>query len=206
MTRSTLHGFATLALLVAVSVPALADHHGKEGGKPDALLGLEAQRLDGSTESLERYRGEVLLIVNTASRCGYTPQFKGLQALYESYREQGFSILGFPSNDFAGQEPLSDAQIAAFCKKNYGVEFPMFSKVRVKGDGAHPVYVYLTSLPDPVGGPVEWNFQKYLVDRNGKVVARYAPRTSAEDPSLVKEIERLLAEPRPEAPMARLRH
>jgi glutathione peroxidase len=192
--------------MFAISGAAHADHHAKDEGKADALLALEAQRLDGSTESLERYRGEVLLIVNTASRCGYTPQFKGLQALYESYRGQGFSILGFPSNDFAGQEPLSDAQIAAFCKKNYGVEFPMFSKVRVKGDGAHPVYVYLTSLPEPVGGPVEWNFQKYLVDRHGKVVARYAPRTSAQDPSLVKEIERLLAEPRPEAPMAGLHH
>jgi glutathione peroxidase len=194
--RKTLPALATLALLSAISATALAEK--EERGSPTSLLEIEARRLGGGTESLERYRGQVLLIVNTASRCGYTPQYEGLQALYDRYREQGFTVLGFPSNDFAGQEPDSDLEIAAFCRSNYGVGFPMFSKVRVNGADAHPVYVFLTSLPKPLGGPVQWNFQKYLVDRSGEVVARYAPRVSPRDPDLVAKIEGLLAEPRPE--------
>jgi glutathione peroxidase len=137
----------------------------------------------------------VLLIVNTASECGYTPQYAGLQTLYERYRENKFNVLGFPSNDFGEQEPGDDRQIGAFCKSNYGVEFPMFSKVRVLGADAHPVYAYLTSLPKPIGGPVEWNFQKYLVDRNGNVVARFESETEPDDPALVAAVERLLSEP-----------
>jgi len=159
------------------------------------LLDLSAKRLGGPEESLSRYRGEVLLIVNTASECGYTPQYAGLQSLYERYRERKFSVLGFPSNDFGKQEPGDDRQIGAFCKMNYGVEFPMFSKVVVVGADAHPVYAYLTSLPKPIGGPVEWNFQKYLVDREGNVVARFESDTKPEDPALVSAIDRLLAEP-----------
>jgi glutathione peroxidase len=141
-------------------------------------------------------------VVNTASRCGFTPQYADLQALYERYGEQGFSVLGFPSDDFGNQEPGSDREIRAFCRSNYGVEFPMFSKVRVRGEEVHPVYAYLTSLPDPIGGPVKWNFQKYLVDRRGKVVARYAPSVSPEHPDLVAQIEELLEEPVPQPPTA----
>jgi glutathione peroxidase len=159
------------------------------------LLDLSARRLGGSEEPLSDYRGEVLLIVNTASECGYTPQYAGLQTLYERYREKKFKVLGFPSNDFGEQEPGDDRQIGAFCKSNYGVKFPMFSKVRVLGADAHPVYAYLTSLPEPIGGPVEWNFQKYLVDRNGIVVARFASDTEPDDPALVAALERLLSEP-----------
>jgi len=202
--RTRLHALAALALLLALPGVALAEPADEESGDPDSLLRLEARRLRGGTESLERYRGQVLLVVNTASRCGYTPQYEGLQALYDRYRSQGFSVLGFPSNDFGGQEPGSDPEIGAFCRSNYGVEFPMFSKVRVKGPDVHPVYAYLTSLPEPVGGAVQWNFQKYLVDRNGKVVARYASRVTPQDPALVGEVERLLAEPRPESPRAEL--
>jgi glutathione peroxidase len=163
------------------------------------LLDLSAKRLGGPEESLSRYRGEVLLIVNTASECGYTPQYKGLQTLYERYRDQKFSVLGFPSNDFGQQEPGDDRQIGAFCKSNYGVEFPMFSKIDVVGDDAHPVYAYLTSLPKPIGGPVEWNFQKYLVDRNGVVVARFESDVEPEDPAIVSAIDRLLAQPKTES-------
>jgi glutathione peroxidase len=159
------------------------------------LLDLSARRLAGSEEPLSRYRGEVLLIVNTASECGYTPQYAGLQTLYERYRKNKFNVLGFPSNDFGEQEPGDDRQIGAFCKSNYGVEFPMFSKIRVLGTNAHPVYAYLTSLPKPIGGPVEWNFQKYLVDRNGNVVARFESETEPNDPALVAAVERLLSEP-----------
>ena len=163
------------------------------------LLDLSAKRLGGPEESLSRYRGEVLLIVNTASECGYTPQYAGLQSLYERYRDKKFSVLGFPSNDFGKQEPGDDRQIGAFCKMNYGVEFPMFSKVVVVGADAHPIYAYLTSLPKPIGGPVEWNFQKYLVDRKGNVVARFESDTKPEDPAIVSAIDRLLAEPEPES-------
>ncbi len=183
---------AIFALLVAAPL-ALDAAIAKEATKE--LLDLSARRLGGSEEPLSRYRGEVLLIVNTASECGYTPQYAGLQTLYERYREKKFNGLGFPSIDFGEQEPGDDRQIGAFCKSNYGVEFPMFSKVRVLGADAHPVYAYLTSLPKPIGGPVEWNFQKYLVDRNGNVVARFESETEPDDPALVAAVERLLSEP-----------
>ncbi len=204
MTRTILHSFAILALVFAFSGASTSQTNGMNSGEASSLLGLEAARLDGTVESLVRYRGQVVLVVNTASRCGYTPQYDGLQALYERYRGQGFSVLGFPSNEFAGQEPGSDPEIGAFCRSKYGVGFPMFSKVRVKGADTHPVYRYLTSLPEPIGGPVQWNFQKYLVDRNGEVVARYAPGVNPQDPGIVAEIERLLAQPVPNPPSARL--
>ena len=188
---------SALAVISTLAGAALAEPDRSDGRGSSSLLGLEARRLAGGTESLGRYRGQVLLVVNTASRCGYTPQYEGLQALYDRYRGRGFSVLGFPSNDFGGQEPGNDRQIGAFCRSNYGVEFPMFSKVRVGGADAHPVYAYLTSLPEPIGGPVQWNFQKYLVDRRGTVVARFDPGVRPDDPGLVGEIERLLAEPRP---------
>ncbi len=158
---------------------------------------LEARRLGGEVERLDRYRGQVLLVVNTASRCGYTPQYEGLQALYSEQRDRGLTVLGFPSNDFGEQEPGSDREIGAFCKASYGVEFPMFSKVVTGGPDAHPVYAYLTSRPAPVGGPVRWNFQKYLVDRQGRVVARFDSKVKPGDAKLRAEIERLLGEPAP---------
>jgi len=158
-----------------------------------SLLDLEARRLGGPVEDLAKYRGQVLLVVNTASRCGYTPQYEDLQALYQERHGDGFSILGFPSNDFGKQEPGNDEQIAAFCKMNYGVDFPMFSKVKVGGDDAHPVYAYLTALPEPVGGPVRWNFEKYLVDRDGKVVERFASSVTPKDTQLRGRIDELLA-------------
>jgi glutathione peroxidase len=189
-----------LFILLFLAPPHVAQ--AEAAAEPGSVLELEARRLSGKTQSLGDYRGQVLLIVNTASRCGYTPQYEGLQDLYTRFRDRGFSVLGFPSNDFAGQEPGRDAEIAKFCRANYGVEFPMFSKVRVKGDDAHPVYVYLTSRPAPIGGAVKWNFQKYLVDRSGAIVARYAPNVGPGDPALVADIERRLAEPAPEPPTA----
>ncbi len=189
----------TLALVAAIFALPVAAPLAPDGAIAEEatkeLLDLSARRLGGSEEPLSHYRGEVLLIVNTASECGYTPQYAGLQALYERYRENKFNVLGFPSNDFGEQEPGDDRQIGAFCKSNYGVEFPMFSKVRVLGADAHPVYAYLTSLPKPIGGPIEWNFQKYLVDRNGNVVARFESGTEPDDPALVTALERLLSEP-----------
>jgi glutathione peroxidase len=174
-------------LLALVATAALA-------GRDVDVLGHTLDRIDGSPQSLGDYRGRVLLFVNVASKCGNTPQYEGLESLYETYRDRGFAVLGFPSNDFGGQEPGTDAEIASFCHSTYGVRFPMFSRIRVKGEDAHPLYRDITSLPEPIGGPVKWNFQKYLVDRSGAVVARYSPRTQPEDAALVARIETLLAE------------
>lgn len=151
--------------------------------------------LDGRLARLEEFRGQVLLIVNTASACGFTPQYAGLESLYRAYRERGFTILGFPSNQFGGQEPGSSTQIAAFCERNYGVTFPIFSKIEVNGPGAHPLYRYLKRRKSGAfglltGGRIPWNFTKFLCDRTGAVVARYAPSTRPE--KLAGKIEKLL--------------
>ncbi len=156
------------------------------------VLQFTMPRIDGTEEPLERYRGNVLLLVNVASKCGLTPQYAALQALYEKYRGQGFEILGFPANDFMGQEPGTNEEIAQFCDLNYGVTFPLFAKISVKGEGMHPLYRVLTSLPEPIGGEVLWNFQKYLVDRDGNVVAKFDPRTAPDAPEVIEAIEQLL--------------
>ncbi|HMO52966.1 MAG TPA: glutathione peroxidase [Tepidiformaceae bacterium] len=156
------------------------------------VLNFTMKRLDGSQEALDSYKGNVVMLVNVASRCGLTPQYKQLQALYEQYAPKGFTILGFPANDFMGQEPGTDEEIAEFCELNYGVTFPVFSKITVKGDEMHPLYQELTSMPEPIGGEVMWNFQKYLVDREGKVVQKFGPRTTPDAPEVVEAIESLL--------------
>jgi glutathione peroxidase len=163
---------------------------------PAQVLDFKMRSLQGAERDLAEFRGDVVLIVNVASRCGLTPQYRGLQQLFDRYRERGFVVLGFPANDFRGQEPGTDAEIREFCKANYGVTFPMFSKIQVTGKEIHPLYARLTSQPVPLGGPVQWNFQKYLVDRGGNVVARFEPRTEPLDPALVARLETLLAEPR----------
>ena len=173
---------------------------GAEGAGEGSVLEFGVRRLAGSEESLAKYQGDVLLIVNTASRCGYTPQYEGLQALHAKYRDRGFSVLGFPSNDFGAQEPGSDPEIGAFCKRNYGVEFPMFSKVKVLGEGQHPLYAYLASQPEPIGGPVRWNFEKYLVDRSGKVVSRFPSSVKPLSPEVTARLGELLAAPAPKKP------
>jgi glutathione peroxidase len=178
-----LAGAAVALLLVAAAA------------RPEAyVLDFTLKRIDGSEQNLADYEGQVLLLVNVASKCGLTPQYEGLESLYEKYQGQGFAVLGFPANDFAGQEPGSEAQIAEFCRSTYGVKFPMFGKITVKGDAKHPLYQKLTGLPAPIGGEVQWNFQKYLVDRKGEVVAKFDPRTAPDDPVLVSRLEELLAE------------
>ena len=156
------------------------------------MLDYTMKRLDGAEESLANYKGKVLMLVNVASRCGLTPQYAGLQSLYEKYQGQGFEILGFPANNFMGQEPGTDEEIAEFCDTNYGVTFPVFSKISVKGDDIHPLYQEITTSPEPIGGDVLWNFQKYLVDREGNLVAKIGPQTTPEDPSVTSQIESLL--------------
>ena len=138
--------------------------------------------IGGDPVPLDHYRGKVLLVVNTASECGFTPQYKGLEALYRKYRDRGFEVLGFPCNQFGGQEPGSEAQIAAFCTSKYDVTFPLFAKVDVNGDNASPLYRYLKHAKPGLLGTeaIKWNFTKFLVDREGKVVARYAPNDTPE--------------------------
>lgn len=160
---------------------------------PQTLYDFALERIDGRPESLSAYRGQVLLIVNVASKCGFTPQYEGLEALYDRYRERGFAVLGFPANDFLGQEPGTNEEIAEFCRATWSVEFPMFAKISVKGEQKHPLYRFLTSRPAPIGGEIEWNFQKFLVDREGRIVERFAPATRPEHPRVVGRIESLLA-------------
>lgn len=156
------------------------------------MYDLTMQRIDGAEQPLSDYQGQVLLLVNVASKCGNTPQYEGLERLYEAYRERGLAVLGFPANEFGGQEPGTDEEIQEFCSATYGVQFPMFSKIVVKGEGIHPLYERLTSMPEPIGGEVRWNFQKYLVDREGNVVQKFHPKMQPDDPELVAAIEGLL--------------
>ncbi|MFC3748511.1 glutathione peroxidase [Paenibacillus sp. GCM10012306] len=157
-----------------------------------SIYNFEAQTLRGEEESLSKYKGKVLLVVNTASKCGFTPQFKGLQEVYEKYKDRGFEILGFPSNQFAGQEPGESEEIAEFCEINYGVTFPMYEKVDVKGDEAHPLFKYLSAeAPGLLGSKsIKWNFTKFLVDQDGRVLKRFAPSTTPDQ--IEAEIKQLL--------------
>ena len=161
----------------------------------ETVYAFSAETLDGRLARLADFTGKVLLIVNTASQCGFTPQYAGLETLYRTYKERGLEVLGFPCNQFGAQEPGTAADIAAFCGQNYGVSFPMFAKIDVNGEKAHPLYRFLKKekpgLLGPLGGGgIKWNFTKFLVDRDGKVVARFASTTKPE--SLAKDIEKLL--------------
>jgi glutathione peroxidase len=164
-------------------------------GKVPAALNFQMKTLDGKDVSLRDYQGKVLLIVNVASRCGLTPQYKELQALHEKYSGEGLAILGFPCNQFGSQEPGTAEEIQQFCTANYGVKFAMFSKVNVNGDEACDLYKHLTALDtQPVGpGKISWNFEKFLVGRKGDVVARFAPRTKPDAADVISLIEAELA-------------
>jgi glutathione peroxidase len=153
-----------------------------------------AQDISGSAVDLSKYKGKVLLIVNTASACGFTPQYKGLEKVYEQFKDKGAVVLGFPCNQFGGQEPKGEAEIGAFCEKNFGVTFPLFSKVEVNGAGAHPLFQHLKKeAPGLLGTQaIKWNFTKFLVKKDGSVYKRYSPQTSPEE--LIGDIEKLLAE------------
>jgi glutathione peroxidase len=157
-----------------------------------SVTDFRAARLDGAEISLDEFRGEVLLIVNTASACGYTPQYAGLEALYRKYRDRGFAVLGFPCNQFGAQEPGAADEIATFCEARFGVSFPLFAKVDVNGPGAHPLFDFLRrAAPGILGsGAIKWNFTKFLVGRDGRAVQRYAPGTQPE--ALQRDIEALL--------------
>ena len=161
---------------------------------PSSVYDFEALSIEGKTASLATQRGKVLLIVNTASACGFTPQFGGLETLWKTYRDRGLVVLGFPSNEFGKQDPGSNDEIASFCEMNYGVSFPMMEKVEVNGAQAHPLFKWLTKeAPGLLGSSgIKWNFTKFLVGRDGKVLKRYAPTDKPE--SITKDIEAALAE------------
>lgn len=154
-----------------------------------SVFDFKMKDIKGKEKSLADYRGKVLLIVNVASKCGLTPQYKGLQELYDKYHSKGLEILGFPSNDFMGQEPGTEAEIVEFCDMNYGVKFPMFGKIAVKGEAIAPLYKFLTE-DSGQPGEIKWNFHKFLVDKNGVVVANIHPKTEPAD--LDEQIKKLL--------------
>jgi glutathione peroxidase len=171
-------------------VPALVVSLLLAGG-PMGVHGFEVKSIDGKDVPLSQYRGKVLLIVNTASECGYTPQYKGLEELYQEFKARGLEVLAFPSNDFGGQEPGANAEIKKFCERRYRTTFPLFAKIAVKGPKADPLYRWLTALPEN-GGEVTWNFNKFLVDPSGKVVAHLDSSVEPTSAELRKRIEALL--------------
>jgi glutathione peroxidase len=173
----------------ATAAPPAGDTRQPEGACPP-LLERSFSSLMDETVSLCQFKGKVVLIVNTASQCGFTPQYEGLEALYRRYKDRGLVVLGFPANDFGGQEPGSSKDIARFCQVNYGVSFPMFAKTAVVGPDANPLY---RDLAAQSGKPPRWNFHKYLVDRNGAVVASFDSAISPRDARVTTQIERLLA-------------
>jgi len=199
--RHTLLGlFATIGLIAGGESSDLLDQSFAQAKQEGTIL-MAAQTpmvydftlkdIDGKLVSLDQFRGKALLLVNTASFCGNTPQYTDLEKMYEQYREKGFEILAFPANNFGQQEPGTNEEIKSFCYTKYSLSFPLFSKISVMGDDKHPLYRYLTEQ-SPFPGEVEWNFQKYLVDRSGKIVARYHHRTKPLAPEIVQDVERVL--------------
>jgi glutathione peroxidase len=178
----TLALFAAVLCLQAVSVCA------------GSLYDLVVKNIDGQDAPLSSYRGKVLLVVNVASKCGFTPQYKALEALQKKYAGKGFTVLGFPCNQFAHQEPGSDSEIKHFCSSTYGVTFPLFDKIEVNGPRRAPLYVLLAGSDSPFSGNIRWNFTKFLISRDGKILQRFEPRTTPGSPQVVRAIEAALAQ------------
>lgn len=180
----------TIAALISVILMMITLNE-----RSESVYQYELNTIDGENVSLEQYKGDVLLIVNTASECGNTPQYKNLQGIFEKYEDQGFKVLGFPANNFGGQEPGSDEDIKQFCELNYGVSFPMFSKVSVKGDDIHPLFNFLTNEENPdFSGEIGWNFEKFLVNRNGNLVRRFKTNEIPDSKKIISAIEKELSE------------
>ena len=184
MTKELVTLIVAIAAATLFMAPAHADQNSPLTGR--------MKKIDGTEVDLASYKGKVVLIVNVASRCGYTGQYAGLQKLYDGYKDKGFVILGFPANEFGGQEPGTDSEIATFCSSKYGVNFDMFSKIVVKGAGKAPLYQTLTESANPKG-EVGWNFEKFLIGRDGKVVGRYKSGVAPDDATLKAAIEAALA-------------
>src|SRR6266446_2127700 len=176
--------FAVLGLVVMVAGSAFAASN---------LYDFTLPSIDGKAMPFANFKGKVVLVVNVASRCGYTPQYSALEALYEKYKDQGFVIVGFPANNFGAQEPGSNEEIKTFCSRKYSVTFPLYSKVSVKGDDQTPLYQYLTKQTDPsIAGEIKWNFTKFLVDRNGHVVQRFESAVTPDSKDVVSAVEKQL--------------
>jgi len=194
MFRSVIVG---LVLTVVVAAAAIMFTSQKEpvmaGGA--SVLDFKMRDIDGNEVKLDKYKGKVLLIVNTASKCGYTPQYEGLQSVYTKYKDKGFYVLGFPANNFGAQEPGTETEIKEFCTSKYHVTFPMFAKISVKGEDQDPLYKFLTDkATDPeFAGDITWNFNKFLVDRKGKVVARFSSKDTPESDAVTAAIEKYVA-------------
>lgn len=193
MTSKISAGILGVLLGCAGTQPARAE----EEVNVKSVHDVTVKNIEGQEVPLSGYQGKVLLIVNVASRCGFTPQYEGLQKLYERYEKAGLVVLGFPANNFMNQEPGSDAEIKEFCSTRFRVTFPMFSKISVKGNDIHPLYRFLTSEETNPGfaGPISWNFNKFLVDRDGQVVARFGSRAAPESADVVAAVEKALGAP-----------
>jgi len=180
---------AVLAISVTNSTTAASS-----GEKMTSIYDFTLKDIDHKEVNLGQYRGKVVMVVNVASRCGFTPQYEGLQKTYLKYKDRGFVILGFPANNFMSQEPGTDEEIKTFCSTKYSVTFPIFSKISVKGDDMHPLYKFLTSKETnpEFGGDIKWNFNKFLVDRNGKLIARFEPAVKPESDQVIQAIEKAL--------------
>jgi glutathione peroxidase len=184
---------SSFALVNVVRVlPVSAD----EPKKPTSVLDFKVKDINDKPVELSKFKGDVLLIVNTASFCGLTPQYEALETAYEKYKDKGFAVLAFPANEFGNQEPKSEPEIKQFCTTKYNVTFPLFSKVVVKGEGIHPLFQFLTSKEtDPkFGGEIKWNFNKFLISRKGEIIARFEPRVKPDSPEVIKAIEDALAD------------
>lgn len=161
----------------------------------DSIYEFKPTNINGKETSLSEFKGDVLLIVNTASECGFTPQYEGLQAVYDKYKDQGFKVLGFPANNFGGQEPGTDEEIKQFCSVNYGVKFPMFSKISVKGEDQHPLFQFLTSAENPdFTGDIKWNFEKFLIGKDGTLLHRFRSKIEPQSKEMTKAIEEALTD------------
>ncbi len=191
-----LKSILVLSVVSVLGICAFVCHHSDSvSASSPSVFDFKMKDIDGKDVKLKKYKGNVLLVVNTASKCGYTPQYEGLQATYEKYKDQGFYVLGFPANNFGSQEPGTEAEIKEFCTSKYKVTFPMFAKISVKGADQDPLYAFLTSKetkPEPAGD-ITWNFNKFLIDRKGEVVARFSSKEKPESEAVRAAIEKYLA-------------
>jgi glutathione peroxidase len=183
-------------LTIALSTAFLIHHVESVSASSPSVLDFKMKDIDGKDVKLKKYKGNVLLVVNTASKCGYTPQYEGLQAQYDKYKDKGFFVLGFPANNFGSQEPGTEKEIKEFCESKYKITFPMFAKISVKGDDIDPLYSFLTSKETnpQFAGDITWNFNKFLIDRKGNVVARFTSKDKPESEAVTQAIEKYLAE------------
>ena len=185
---------ALLIVAIAVFTGSLLCPQDLATATGPSIFDFKAKDIDGVEVRLKKYKGNVLLVVNTASKCGYTPQYEGLESIYTRYKDKRFFVLGFPTNNFGNQEPGTEAEIKEFCTSKYHVTFPMFAKISVKGDDIDPLYAYFTDMKiNPVyGGPITWNFNKFLINRKGEIVGRFSSKQTPESPEVVTAIEEAL--------------